>query len=259
MSRKATDWAWRYQATCSTVKLVLLALADRADDDCECYPSVERVGADTGLNRKTVIKATRELEQVGAILDTGKRKGATQRVKVYRLNLSVETVPKTEPFQKRNDSKNGTLNSTKNGTLNSTKNGTQNQSVEPVIEPLIDQPAVDPVNSSKKWFDTLWKEYAALTGGALQIGSKKAALKTWLRLTKGYNEAKLRYQVNVCLAFHEMRRADPTIYGTKQGLVAYLNQEVWLSDDEWLNDFNQQYQQQLENEQRSGAENGSIN
>lgn len=259
MSRKATDWAWRFKASCSTVKLVLLALADRAGEDCECYPSVERIEADTGLNRKTVIKATRELEQAGAILDTGKRKGATQRVKVYRLNLSSETVPKTESFQKRNSSKNGTLNDTKNGTLNSTKNGTQNQSVEPVIEPLTDQPMVDPVNSAKKWFEILWKEYAALTGGAAAIGSKKKALAAWLKLTKGQDEAKLRYQLNVCLAFQEMRRANPNILGSNQHCTTYLNQEVWLSDDKWLTDFNQQFQQQLENEQRNGAADGSIN
>lgn len=253
MSRKATDWAWRYQASCSTVKLVLLALADRADDDCECYPSVERVEADTGLNRKTVIKATKELEQAGAIIDTGKRKGATQRVKVYRLNLDVETVPKTESFQKRNHTKNGTLNSTKNGTLNSTKNGTQNQSVEPVIEPLIDQPEVDPVNSSKKWFETLWKEYAELTGGAAAIGSKKKALAAWLKLTKGQNADQLMYQVNVCLAFQEMRRANPNILGSNQHCVTYLNQEVWLSDEKWLTQFNREYQEQLQTDRRSEA------
>jgi DNA-binding transcriptional regulator YhcF (GntR family) len=253
MSRKATDWAWSYKAPSSTVKLVLLALADRAGEDCECFPSIERIEADTGLNRKTVIKATRELEIAGAILDTGKRKGTTQRVKVYRVNLGEETVPKTESFQKRNHSKNGTLNSTKNGTLNSTKNGTQNQSVEPVIEPLLDQPSVDPVESSKKWFEILWKNYALLTGGAAAIGSKKKAFLTWLKLTKSFDEKKLKYQVNICLAFQEMRRSDPKILGSNQHCTTFLNQEVWLSDDQWVSNFDEQYQLQLKNEQCKGA------
>lgn len=253
MSRKATEWAWGFKAPCSTIKLVLLSLADRACEDGECFPSVERIEADTGLNRKTVIKATKELENLGAILDTGKRKGATQRVKVYKLNLSKETVPKTESFQKRNHSKNGTLNSTKNGTLNSPKNGTQNQSVESVIESLIDQPVVDPVVSSKKWFEILWQNYADLTGGAAAIGSKKKALVSWQKLTKGFSDEKLRYQTNVCLAFQEMRRSDPRILGSNQHCATYLNQEVWSSDDRWITNYNQEYQAQLESEQRKEA------
>lgn len=259
MSRKATDWAWRFRAPTPSAKLVLLALADRAGDTSECFPSVERLEVDTGLNRKTIIKATKELELAGAIVDTRKRKGATQRVKVYRLNTEIEIVPIVESFPKRNSSKSGTLNSTKNGTLNSPNSGTQNQSVEPPIEPLIAQPSVDSVNASKKWFEILWKEYARLTGGALAIGSKKKAFTTWQKLTKGYNEAKLRYQVNVCLTFQEMRRANPNILGSNQYCVTYLNQEVWLSDEQWLENFNQQYQQQLKSEQSSEADNGSIN
>lgn len=110
-----------------------------------------------------------------------------------------------------------------------------------------------------RWFETLWQNYAQLTGGASKIGSKKAALRSWQRLTKGHSEAKLRYQVNVCLAFQEMRRADPNILGSNQHCATYLNQEVWLSDEQWLSNFDQQYQQRLEHEQRSGATNAGVN
>lgn len=110
-----------------------------------------------------------------------------------------------------------------------------------------------------RWFETLWQNYAQLTGGASKIGSKKAALRSWQRLTKGYSEGKLRYQVNVCLAFQEMRRANPNILGSNQHCVTYLNQEVWLSDEQWLENFDRQYQQQLESELCSEVNNGSIN
>ncbi|MDP5131376.1 MAG: hypothetical protein NWQ54_10870 [Paraglaciecola sp.] len=112
---------------------------------------------------------------------------------------------------------------------------------------------------AQKWFETLWQHYAELTGGASKIGSKKAALKTWQSLTKGYNDDRLRYQVNVCLAFQEMRTADKTCFGANQHCVTYLNQEVWKSDSAWLQKFDEHYQQQLANEQSSEAENGSIN
>lgn len=109
------------------------------------------------------------------------------------------------------------------------------------------------------WFEILWENYAKLTGGKSRIGAKQTAFRSWQKLTKGHSEAKLRYQVNVCLAYHEMRRADPTIFGTAQNCVSYLNQKVWLSDDEWLSNFDQQYQQRLEHEQHSGATNAGVN
>ncbi len=66
MSLDATRWAWE-QKVKGTHKLVLLSLADRADERHACYPSVERLTADTGLNRKTVMDAISELEESGLI------------------------------------------------------------------------------------------------------------------------------------------------------------------------------------------------
>lgn len=150
MSLDATTWAWRVilkekqgGARIPLKRLVLLSLADRAGEDHTCYPSMQRLEKDTGLERKTVLKIIAELQEDNLIADTGERKGATRRVKVYKLkgvkgretvpetellqdkNLS-ETVPTAEQYQKRNHSVNGTLNSANNGTLNSAVNGTQN-------------------------------------------------------------------------------------------------------------------------------------
>ncbi|SUB63223.1 Uncharacterised protein [Plesiomonas shigelloides] len=134
MSRIATDWAWRLDLAASQ-KLLMLALADRADECHCCYPSVERLVKDTGLDRKTIGKWINHMIDSGLIEDTGERKGPTKRVRVLRLNIG------TECTQKRNDSKIGnipkigTLNDPKIGILNDPKFGIQNQSLEPVIEP----------------------------------------------------------------------------------------------------------------------------
>ena len=150
MSLDATTWAWRTAlkekpggARKPMKRLVLLSLADRAGEDHTCYPSMQRLEKDTGIERKTVLKIIAELQEDGLIADTGERKGATKRVKVYKLkgvkgretvpeteqlqekNLP-ETVPETEQYQKRIGSINGTLNNANNGTLNSPNNGTQN-------------------------------------------------------------------------------------------------------------------------------------
>jgi hypothetical protein len=87
MSLDATRWAWQQRIKPASLKLLLLALADRASPDSgfECFPTIDRLCADTGLDRKTIIDALDRLASVGLIVDTGKRVGATKRTPVYRL------------------------------------------------------------------------------------------------------------------------------------------------------------------------------
>ena len=119
MSRHATDWAWETDPGSSSLKLILLSMADRADEYNLCYPSIERLVKDTCLNKKTVQAGLISLMKMGLISDTGERKGATKRVRVFSLNIT----------------KNGNIkgnreggNEPENGILNDPKNGIQNQS-----------------------------------------------------------------------------------------------------------------------------------
>ncbi|HFI9087422.1 TPA: DnaT-like ssDNA-binding domain-containing protein [Escherichia coli] len=155
MSRHATDWAWETDPGSSSLKLILLSMADRADEYNLCYPSIERLVKDTCLNKKTVQAGLISLMKMGLISDTGERKGATKRVRVFSLNITKNgnikgnreggnepengNVPENGNITKNgmlndpkngmlNDPKNGMLNDPKNGMLNDPKNGIQNQS-----------------------------------------------------------------------------------------------------------------------------------
>lgn len=89
-------------------KLIALAYADRHNEETGCaYPSVAWLCEFGSLNRKTVIAAVTRLETAGFLTDTGERKGDTKQIKVYRLNL--ESIPKAEPFRKRNRTESGTV------------------------------------------------------------------------------------------------------------------------------------------------------
>ncbi len=169
MSRAATDWAWGLDLKASQ-KLLLLSLADRADEYHCCYPSIMRLVNDTGLDRKTIGKWINQMIDDGLISDTGERKGPTKRVRVLRLNLDFKctqkrdgsvrsngpkngNVPKNGNISKNgrlNDPKNGRLNEPKNGILNDPKNGTQNQSLEPNIESKNITPTADAACATKK-------------------------------------------------------------------------------------------------------------
>tara|TARA_Y100000004_G_C8699659_1_gene321078 strand:- start:115 stop:363 length:249 start_codon:yes stop_codon:yes gene_type:complete len=47
----------------ATDKLVLLALANYADDKGQCWPSLDKLGRDTGLHPKSVSRCIRRLKK----------------------------------------------------------------------------------------------------------------------------------------------------------------------------------------------------
>ena len=55
MSLDAARRAWFQQNVSSAQKIDLPSLADRASEDCRCWPSLTRLGHDTCLNKKTAI------------------------------------------------------------------------------------------------------------------------------------------------------------------------------------------------------------
>jgi len=146
MSRAATEWVWSLDLKASQ-KLLLLSLADRADEFHRCYPSMMRLVNDTGLDKKTIGKWINQMISEGLITDTGERKGPTKRVRVLQLNLDFKFTRKRDNSVRGNEPKNGNIpengNIPKNGSLNVPKNGSQNQSLEPVIESKNITPAAD--------------------------------------------------------------------------------------------------------------------
>lgn len=59
--------AWKLQDLSSTQKLVLLSLADNANDQGECYPSMAQVSRRTCLSERAVRDAIRSLEAMGYV------------------------------------------------------------------------------------------------------------------------------------------------------------------------------------------------
>lgn len=70
----------------STAKFVLVAMANLADADMTCWPSMQYLVNATSQDRKTVLEGMKRLRQAGFLVDTGERKGSTKSVVVYRLS-----------------------------------------------------------------------------------------------------------------------------------------------------------------------------
>lgn len=108
MSYAAQNLVWNLDLRPSSCKFVLLALAMRAgNENGQCFPSVAKISADTGLDRKTIMAAILKLESLDFLTVTRLR-GAGNK---YSINLNA---------LQKSSAENGT--STAIGT--STENGT---------------------------------------------------------------------------------------------------------------------------------------
>ncbi len=105
MSVAALTIAFRAKLGKSSTKSVFVALADRADDVTGiCFPSVADIVERTELDRKTVLSCLKELERRKFLLDTGKRCGKTNQVKIWRLDLALIKQTSEKPHQNGNGS-----------------------------------------------------------------------------------------------------------------------------------------------------------
>ena len=76
---------WRIESLSSTQKLVLLSLADNANDQGECYPSIPQISRRTCLSDRSVRSTIRSLEAAGFIRSAARSGTST----VYFLDLST--------------------------------------------------------------------------------------------------------------------------------------------------------------------------
>jgi hypothetical protein len=84
MSRAARDWAWALSVT-PVQKLVITALAERADDEGRCLPSLAHLTRMTGLARSTDAVALQERQAARRIVRV---RGGGRKSTWYRLFIS---------------------------------------------------------------------------------------------------------------------------------------------------------------------------
>jgi hypothetical protein len=87
VSWKALDWATDSQIGSPTMKLILILLANKADESFSCYPSVRTLMSESGAGRSTVLRALKDLETNGFITRQPQfRESGAQRSSRYYLN-----------------------------------------------------------------------------------------------------------------------------------------------------------------------------
>ena len=101
MSWLALDWASKQKTGNGTNKLVLICLANYADDKNTCFPSFKTLISMTEMSRSTIIRALKNLEQLELIKIQERfadfNEGKRQTSNLYTLIVGYQT--ETHPVQ----------------------------------------------------------------------------------------------------------------------------------------------------------------
>lgn len=92
MSIEAQNWAWGQKNLTPSQKLVLIAIADYANEDHACFPRQRSLAEKTGIARETCLRALTSLEDRGLITSKVQtRADGSNTSKFYRLNVDGQS------------------------------------------------------------------------------------------------------------------------------------------------------------------------
>ena len=132
MSYAAERWARSQKVGNASAKFVLIELANALNRESgKCFPSIDALQKATELNRKTVIAATKFLEERGFI--TKQRSFANGKQTIYYGFPSFNSAD----WDAKKSTESGTLESTENGTTESTKTGTHDSTENGTFESTV--------------------------------------------------------------------------------------------------------------------------
>ncbi|MHC1767392.1 MAG: helix-turn-helix domain-containing protein [Verrucomicrobiia bacterium] len=102
MSNRILNDAWGAQCATPTQKLVLVRLADRANDQKggTCFPSIATIARDCGVDKRTVQRAISDLVKAGHVSVSQAGGGgprATNRYKVHPRRIATPGMMAPDP------------------------------------------------------------------------------------------------------------------------------------------------------------------
>jgi hypothetical protein len=128
MSNQAINWALSDTKTKGSERIVLLVLANRANDKNQCWPGFDSISRDAKISRRQVIKIIKRLESLGIITIQHRSDGPKNITNFYTLNGVVSPMTLGSVAE-------DTSTSVAQFTRGSVAEDTQTQSINPNIEP----------------------------------------------------------------------------------------------------------------------------
>ncbi|EMF8893745.1 helix-turn-helix domain-containing protein [Salmonella enterica] len=188
-------------------KLVLIKLADNANDEGECWPSYQHIADQCEVSRSTVKSHIRALEDMGLLKREFRRKGELNQSNVFYLTLdNAQQIP---PESGGAGADRGGAGADRGG-AGADRGGAgadprTYHSFEPVKEPLERKkkpssmpegfsPSASHQKMAEEFGISLQDEFDKFTDHHLSKGSKfidwSRALNTWLRNARGFQKSR---------------------------------------------------------------------
>ncbi len=170
MSIKVMTWVWDHSPATGTDHMVLLAIADAADDDgTNAWPSEATLAHKARVSERTVRRSLRALEELGVLtveLHEGGRPETRRDRRPNRYTVRMTTGQIDRPDIEREDTQG------QNGRTSTTERA------DTVVRRTVLDPSVDPslVNTPSS-FDAFWSSYPRKVGKEAARKAWKAALK----------------------------------------------------------------------------------
>lgn len=90
MSVRATNWAWSLEEVMGSEALVLLALADQANDEGFCWPSQQKLAPKARQSVSTLRRSLRSLEKMGLLTTITRSSTRGRRSNLYLLHIGAK-------------------------------------------------------------------------------------------------------------------------------------------------------------------------
>ena len=133
MSVHVMSQVWRHGPKDGNDLLVLLAIADFADDEGYCWPSMASIAKKARMTERGARKIARRLEEAGHLsCDVGGGRGGSNRYRVHVINPEHETGNTVPPERQTGNVKPETRN-----TVTETRNGGSAEPSRTIKEPSV--------------------------------------------------------------------------------------------------------------------------
>ena len=212
-------------------KLVLIKLADNANDQGECWPSYQHIADQCEMSKRSVMIHIDALIQNGFLrkeLRIGGEKGNKSNLYTLRIPSAGDSLPSANAAP---PSAGDSLPPSAGAAPRTS------HSLESVMEPVIVDSSESPVEQEdflEAEFNRFWRNYP-------NPKAKVPAKKAFFRLLKGKTIGKVKFNVDMILSYHFdcIERGD--IGADKLHAATLLNQKRWEDNPEFIENFKQEW------------------
>ncbi len=250
MSWRATSWAAEQITGSPITKLVLLKLADNANDEGVCWPSVALIADHTELSERTVQDHLRRLEAKALVsIERRNRADGASMANVYHLAITPPAIRQKSGREKGHDRGAGAAPAPVQDQHQGGAGGagervqlTASHIEEPPLEPSLNRPSLGPAGAGQSEIVELlgqdaeerWPEFRQAVADTWPDGfaadDEIAAKRAFARLAKAHG---CSVMIDSARLHGKELRKRKEARGTSHGPFMFKRPSNWLKEGDW--------------------------